>query len=61
MSSSIMLMHDSDAAGLVVTSKQGVVTISGIVQRRQEKERIEGIIRTALTTRELIHAPCSGP
>jgi osmotically-inducible protein OsmY len=42
-----------DPAGLVVTSKQGVVTISGIVQRRQEKERIEGVVRTALTTKGL--------
>ena len=36
--------------GLVVTSDKGVVTISGVVQRRQEKERIEGVVRTALTT-----------
>ena len=39
-----------DASGLVVTSKGGVVTLSGIVQRRQEKERIEGVVSTALTT-----------
>ena len=36
--------------GLVVTSDKGVVTISGVVARRQEKERIEGVVRTALTT-----------
>lgn len=40
----------TDPGGLVVTSDKGVVTISGIVQRRQEKERIEGVVRTALTT-----------
>ena len=26
------------------------MTITGVVQRRQEKERIEGVVRTALTT-----------
>ena len=40
----------SDPGALVVTSKNGVLTISGVVQRRQEKERIEGVVRTALTT-----------
>lgn len=40
----------TDPGGLVVTSTKGVVTISGVVQRSQEKERIEGVVRTALTT-----------
>lgn len=40
----------NDPGALVVTSAHGVVTISGVVQRRQEKERIEGVVRTALTT-----------
>jgi osmotically-inducible protein OsmY len=41
------LIHDP--SGLVVTSKKGVITLSGIVQRPQEKDRIEGVVRTALT------------
>jgi len=45
----------SDPGGLVVTSKDGVMTLTGIVQRRQEKERIEGVVRTALTTMGLKH------
>jgi osmotically-inducible protein OsmY len=45
----------TDPGGLVVTSKNGVMTLTGIVQRRQEKERIEGVIRTALTTMGLKH------
>ncbi len=40
----------TDPGALVVTSKNGVLTITGVVQRRQEKERIEGVVRTALTT-----------
>jgi hypothetical protein len=45
----------SDPGALVVTSKDGVMTITGIVQRRQEKERIEGVVRTALTNMNLKH------
>jgi len=50
--------HDpliSDPGGLVVTSKNGVVTISGVVRDQQEKERIEGVVRNALTTMGLKH------
>jgi osmotically-inducible protein OsmY len=43
----------SDPSALVVTSKNGVITVSGIVQREQEKNRIEGVIRSALTTKGL--------
>ena len=42
-----------DPSALVVTSKDGVMTITGNIQRRQEKERIEGVVRTALTSKGL--------
>ena len=45
----------NDPGSLVVTSKNGVMTLSGIVQRRQEKERIEGVVRSSLTTVGLKH------
>jgi hypothetical protein len=45
----------SDPGSLVVTSKNGVITVSGNVQKRQEKDRIEGVIRSALTTMSLKH------
>lgn len=45
----------SDPSALVVTSKDGVMTITGNIQRRQEKERIEGIVRTALTSTGVKH------
>ena len=45
----------SDPSGLVVTSKQGVITLGGIVPKAQEKDRIEGVVRTALTTIGLKH------
>ena len=44
-----------DPSTLVVTSKNGVMTITGNIQRRQEKERIEGVVRNALTTIGLKH------
>jgi hypothetical protein len=40
----------SDPNALVVTSKKGVITLGGIVHRAQEKERIEEVVRSALTT-----------
>ena len=43
----------SDPSALVVTSKNGVMTISGIVQKSQERERIEGVIRSSLTAKNL--------
>jgi hypothetical protein len=45
----------SDPSALVVTSKKGVITLSGIVHRAQEKDRIEGVVRNALTTVGLKH------
>jgi hypothetical protein len=45
----------SDPSALVVTSKNGVLTVSGIVYKAQEKDRIEGVIRNALTTVGLKH------
>jgi osmotically-inducible protein OsmY len=45
----------SDSGRMVVTSKNGVVTISGSVRNQQEKERIEGVVRNALTTMGLKH------
>lgn len=45
----------NDPGALVVTSKNGVITVSGTVQKRQEKDRIEGVIRSALTTMSLKH------
>jgi hypothetical protein len=45
----------SDPSALVVTSKNGVITVGGIVNKAQEKDRIEGVIRNALTTMGLKH------
>jgi len=45
----------SDPNALVVTSKNGVITIGGIVHKAQEKDRIEGVIRSALTAVGLKH------
>ncbi len=45
----------SDSGALVVNSKHGVVTISGLVRKEQEKNRIEGVIHNALTTTGLKH------
>jgi osmotically-inducible protein OsmY len=45
----------SDPGGIVVTSKNGVLTISGVVRDQQEKERIEGVVHNALTTMGLKH------
>lgn len=44
-----------DPGGLVVTSEKGVISLSGTVHRAQEKDRIEGVIRSALTTMGLKH------
>lgn len=45
----------NDASSLVITSKHGVITLGGVVHKRQEKDRIEGVIRNALTTVGLKH------
>ena len=45
----------SDPSALVVTSKNGVMTLSGIVHNPQEKDRIEGVVRNVLTTVGLKH------
>ena len=44
-----------DPGALVVTSKNGIVTISGNVYKAQEKDRVEGVVRNALTTMSLKH------
>ena len=46
----------SDPSALVVTSKKGMIQLSGIVSREQEKDRIESVVRNALTTAGLKHA-----
>ena len=40
----------SDPGSLVVNSKSGVVSISGVVRSEQEKERIEAVVHNAITT-----------
>lgn len=44
-----------DPAGLVVTSSKGVISLTGIVHKQQEKDRIEGVIRNAYTKMGLKH------
>ena len=41
------LIHDHGS--VVVTSKSGVMTISGLAQSAQEKARIEGVVQSAVT------------
>jgi osmotically-inducible protein OsmY len=45
----------NDPNSLVVTSKQGVITLGGIVPKAQEKDRIEAVVRNAFTTAGLKH------
>jgi hypothetical protein len=45
----------SDPSTMLVSSKKGVVTLGGIVPKEQEKERIEGVVRKALTNANLSH------
>lgn len=45
----------SDPGAVVVTSKNGVLTVSGTVTKMQEKARVEDVIRSALETRSLKH------
>lgn len=45
----------SEPGSLVVTSEKGVITLSGIVLKAKEKDRIEGVVRSALTTMGLKH------
>jgi osmotically-inducible protein OsmY len=45
----------SDPSSLVVTSKNGMITLAGIIHRAQEKERIEGVVRNAFTAAGLKH------
>lgn len=47
--------HVHDPSTLLVSSKKGVVTLAGIVPKEQEKERIEGVVRSSLTTVGLKH------
>src|SRR4051794_30367192 len=44
-----------DPEGILVTSKNGVITLSGIVYKQQEKDRIEGLLRSSYTTMGLKH------
>lgn len=46
----------NDPTALVVTSKKGVITLGGIVLKMQEKDRIEAVVRNALTKVGLKHA-----
>ena len=48
-----VLIRDPDT--LVVSSKKGVVTLGGIVPKEEEKARIEGVVRNALTKANLKH------
>jgi osmotically-inducible protein OsmY len=45
------LLHD--ATSVTVASKKGVLQLNGKVHSASEKERIEGVIRTTLTTLNL--------
>ncbi len=45
----------SDFSSVVVTSKNGVITLSGSVQKKQDKDRIEGVVENALNTMSLKH------
>lgn len=38
----------NSAAGVLVNSTQGVITLSGKVRRGAEKDRIEGVVRNSL-------------
>jgi hypothetical protein len=44
-----------DPSTLLVTSKKGVITLGGSVPKPEEKDRIEGVVRSALTTTGLKH------
>jgi hypothetical protein len=44
-----------DPSSVEITSKNGVITVGGVVQKQQEMDRIEGVIRNALTTKSLRH------
>jgi hypothetical protein len=41
------MIHDHGS--VVVTSKNGVITISGLARSSQEKDRIEGVVQSAVT------------
>jgi osmotically-inducible protein OsmY len=45
------LLHD--ATNVTVTSKKGVIQLAGRVHSASEKERVEGVIRTTLSTLNL--------
>lgn len=44
-----------DPGAVVAASEKGVITLSGVVQKEQEKDRIEGVVRNALTTVGMKH------
>jgi osmotically-inducible protein OsmY len=43
----------ADATSFTVTSSKGVVKIVGVVHRAQEKDRIEGVMRSAVRHADL--------
>jgi osmotically-inducible protein OsmY len=45
----------TDSVALSVTSEAGVVTLSGTVHKEQEKDRIDGVVRSVLKTFGLKH------
>ena len=47
--------HVHDPSTLLVSSKNGVVTLAGIVSKEQEKGRIEGVVQEAITNANLKH------
>jgi hypothetical protein len=40
---------------IVINSKKGQITLDGIVHRPEERDRIEGVVRTALTATGIKH------
>lgn len=44
-----------DPGSVVAASDKGVITLSGVVHKQQEKDRIEGVVRNALTTVGMKH------
>lgn len=45
----------NDISSVVVTSKNGVITLSGNVQKKQDRDRIEGVVQNVLNTMSLKH------
>jgi osmotically-inducible protein OsmY len=43
----------TDATAFTATSEKGVVKLMGVVHRVQEKDRIEGVVRSAVRSADL--------